>query len=776
MQRSYRLIASIILLLLPTVLLHSQSHNIVRHDTICPGETGCHVFWDTLFFEDFESGNSSCWQLGNGNATQPFAINTKMCWWRDPSQCNNAFGNTGHSAFSPDYSDAYDDYDNTYASLYSMYYNTLLIYGGYYLDVEEFYQDRLYNGIILSDFIRDNFGYTPTSPAYMTISQWLMNNYMTTLISPKIDIIDPANTSVSFDYINDEGIKVVTDGYGGYDSLFIYDEVGLYYRNLSESIIEIIWDENCDGCSKTPAETWTHREIPMPATATADGNADLIFTHIAEGGVGMGIDNILVYGPRQICIPAEVSALPGDKTLITTDTVLRYGCQPSIITTIWYVRPNNDSTDLQTHCDTYTWPANGQIYTTDTTASKTAKDLHGCDSTLTLSLTLHHKNDTNILISSCLPYTWDADGLTHASSGTYSAHTNNQYGCDSALTLQLTIRERVVIDSLYTACDSFYWAVTDSTYYTDVIDSLSSIDLDGCDTTTRLLLTVRHATTFHDSLASCDSLLWHTDHDTMLHTAGLYHDTIANVAGCDSIMSLQFTVNERTYAAPDHATRCDSMTWDYNGQTYDSTGTYYDTLTNAAGCDSIIMLQLTINRSHRAESWDTLCDSFFWASHNRTYTSSLDNATEVWKTDKGCDSIIVMHVTVHHTTRDTMLVNACDSFFWSFVSDTMLYTSGTYRDTLPLQNAKHCDSVQLLQLTVSHSITMPDQDLVGCDSLTWPFNNRTYYADTVTTDTIATYAGCDSIATMRLSIAHQAHSDTFQTVCDSFYWDATHLT
>jgi len=42
-------------------------------------------------------------------------------------------------------------------------------------------------------------------------------------------------------------------------------------------------------------------------------------------------------------------------------------------------------------------------------------------------------------------------------------------------------------------------------------------------------------------------------------------------------------------------TACDSYSWTQNGTTYLASGTYKDTVTNTAGCDSIISLNLTIN-------------------------------------------------------------------------------------------------------------------------------------------------------------------------------------
>jgi hypothetical protein len=64
---------------------------------------------------------------------------------------------------------------------------------------------------------------------------------------------------------------------------------------------------------------------------------------------------------------------------------------------------------------------------------------------------------------------------------------------------------------------------------------------------------------------------------------GTYYDTIPNSAGCDSLMTLNLTINQAT-SSTQSITMCDSFLW--NGNTYKKSGTYYDTIPNSAGCDS----------------------------------------------------------------------------------------------------------------------------------------------------------------------------------------------
>jgi hypothetical protein len=90
-----------------------------------------------------------------------------------------------------------------------------------------------------------------------------------------------------------------------------------------------------------------------------------------------------------------------------------------------------------------------------------------------------------------------------------------------------------------------------------------------------------------------------------------------NSAGCDSLMTLNLTINQAT-SSTQSITACDSFFW--NGSTYKSSGTYYDTIPNAAGCDSLMTLNLTINN---------VSDLTTTISGN-TITANNINATYQW--------------------------------------------------------------------------------------------------------------------------------------------------
>jgi hypothetical protein len=64
--------------------------------------------------------------------------------------------------------------------------------------------------------------------------------------------------------------------------------------------------------------------------------------------------------------------------------------------------------------------------------------------------------------------------------------------------------------------------------------------------------------------------------------------------GCIGTDTVNVVVNSAS-SSNQTQTALDSYTWPVNGQTYTQSGTYTDTLVNAAGCDSIVTLNLTMS-------------------------------------------------------------------------------------------------------------------------------------------------------------------------------------
>jgi len=95
--------------------------------------------------------------------------------------------------------------------------------------------------------------------------------------------------------------------------------------------------------------------------------------------------------------------------------------------------------DLVTACDSYTW-IDGIDYTESNNSSTfILTNNAGCDSVVSLNLTINNSNTGTDLITACYSYTW-IDGIEYSESNNSATYTlTNATGCDSVVTLDLTI-------------------------------------------------------------------------------------------------------------------------------------------------------------------------------------------------------------------------------------------------------------------------------------------------------------------------------------------------
>ena len=398
-----------------------------------------------------------------------------------------------------------------------------------------------------------------------------------------------------------------------------------------------------------------------------------------------------------------------------------------------------------TECDSYSWPANGNTYNSTGAYTATLTNATGCDSVVTLNLTINNSNTGSETVTECDSYIWPADGNTYNSTGAYTATLTNAAGCDSVVTLNLTINNSNTGSETITSCDSYTWPADGSTYNSTGVYSTTLINAAGCDSVVTLNLTINNSNTGSETVTECDSYIWPADGNTY-NSTGAYTATLTNAAGCDSVVTLNLTINNSNTDS-ETITSCDSYTWPANGNTYNSTGAYTATLTNAAGCDSVVTLNLTINNSNTGSETITSCDSYTWPADGSTYnstgayTATLTNAA-------GCDSVVTLNLTITNSNTGSESVTECDNYTWPTDGNTYNST-GTY--TATLTNAVGCDSIVTLDLTIINSNT-GSETVTECDSYTWPADGNTYTSTGTYSTTLTNAASCDSVVTLNLTI------------------------
>ncbi len=239
-------------------------------------------------------------------------------------------------------------------------------------------------------------------------------------------------------------------------------------------------------------------------------------------------------------------------------------------------------------CDSYTAP-DGAIYTTSGIKTAVIPNSAGCDSTITIDLTILKSTSGNLIISSCDSYT-APDGAIYTTSGIKTAVIPNSAGCDSTITIDLTVLKSTSGNLIISSCDS-YTAPDGAIYTTSGIKTAVIPNSAGCDSTITIDLTVLKSTSGNLIISSCDS---YTAPDGAIYTtSGIKTAVIPNSAGCDSTITIDLTVLKST-SSNLIISSCDSYTAP-DGAIYTTSGIKIAVIPNSAGCDSIISINLTIN-------------------------------------------------------------------------------------------------------------------------------------------------------------------------------------
>ena len=303
-----------------------------------------------------------------------------------------------------------------------------------------------------------------------------------------------------------------------------------------------------------------------------------------------------------ICSGSELSAVSFGTTL--TDGTVTYS----------WTRDNDNVTGIAANGDgdistaTLTNQTNEiQIVTFAVTMTYTNNGI-SCTGSRTFTVTVnpvYNQYESEIICDNDLPYTWrDIVFEEGTVTGDYEFQSTSVNGCDSVVTLHLTVNHSSTGIDEQVACDSFRW-INDSIYYestTTPVYTIHAGNAEGCDSIVTLHLTVNHSSEGDTSAVACGSFDWY-EYIGLTESGNYPHVfTNGNAAGCDSTVTLHLTVNP-IYNIPVTDTIYDSdLPYHYvNGQidTTFEVGTaahssYPFTLSTVDGCDSVVTLMLTV--------------------------------------------------------------------------------------------------------------------------------------------------------------------------------------
>jgi gliding motility-associated-like protein len=389
------------------------------------------------------------------------------------------------------------------------------------------------------------------------------------------------------------------------------------------------------------------------------------------------------------------------------DTLISQAGCDSIATLILNVNPVLTSTDSVTVCANslpYIW--NGNSYNAAGTYVDTLVSQTGCDSIATLVLNVNPVLTSTQTVSVCanaLPYTWN--GNSYNAAGTYADTLTSQTGCDSIATLVLNVNTVLTSTQTVSVCANalpYTWNGNSYNAAGTYADTLTSQT--GCDSIATLVLNVNPILTSTQTATICTNALPYVWNGNSYNAAGTYVDTLTNQTGCDSIATLILNVNPVLTSTQTVTICANVLPYTWNGNSYNAAGTYVDTLTSQTGCDSIATLVLNVNPVLTSTQTVTVCANVLPYTWNGNSYNAAGTYVDTITSAAGCDSIATLVLNVNPTPTSTDSVTVCSSSLPYTWNGNSYNAAGNYSVTL--QGQSGCDSIARLVLSVNTSPTL----------------------------------------------------------------------
>ena len=187
------------------------------------------------------------------------------------------------------------------------------------------------------------------------------------------------------------------------------------------------------------------------------------------------------------------------------------------------------------------------------------------------------------------------DGSVSALATVQTSNLNSVYGCDSMIVTTLTVNNIYNISTTAILCDGGIYTFPDgNTSSVDATNTSSLICITGCDSVIITSLTVMPIYSSSATAVICDNETYTFPDGSTGSTSGIQSSTLQSIAGCDSVIATDLTVNA-TYLEQVSASICEGETYTFpDGSLGVSSEIQASTYVAVNGCDSIIETDLTV--------------------------------------------------------------------------------------------------------------------------------------------------------------------------------------
>jgi gliding motility-associated-like protein len=370
-----------------------------------------------------------------------------------------------------------------------------------------------------------------------------------------------------------------------------------------------------------------------------------------------------------------------------------------------------------------------------------------CDSLTTIQLTALRKDTTYLYDTICSGTSYVWNGTNRTMSGIYRDTLVNNVGCDSFLVLNLLVKRTDTIQVYDTSCANLPKTFNGQNLTLAGVYRDTFMNAVGCDSHIfyHFIPKPIYETPLSRAICANDSTLFG---DKYYKLAGVYYDTLKTIRNCDSVLKLTLTINLLDTNRQTQSI-CRGKSYNFYSQILTNAGTYSHKWTNRNGCDSTILLTLSVIDSSTYSYSRMLCSGQSFPFNNQNLTQA-GVYRDTFMNYLGCDSFVTLNLSFGLVLYDTLRQTVCAGQVFRGYS-----SPGTYNETY--KSNQGCDSI--LTIYLNHLPATEYKTIQHSKCGAFRYGSSTYTQNDSFTETIKNYLNCDSIVTKHLvSITEPAPS------------------
>ncbi len=436
------------------------------------------------------------------------------------------------------------------------------------------------------------------------------------------------------------------------------------------------------------------------------------------------------------------------------------GCDSMVMVEVEVLEPIN-SFNVITLCDKDAVASFGDLNAVPKDYEEVYTAQSGCDSTSYVSYNITISQTTEQSVTICASDQFLIDGQAITESGRYETTYAAANGCDSTHSVELTVLAPIAVEESFAICAGesmsiFGTEVTETTTQTQTFTGAS-----GCDSIHTIHLLVKETYEEVDKITLCAGETTNILDGVEVTESGVYEKGFISSLGCDSMVMVEVTVME-PITSHNIITMCEDEAIAVFGEESAIPSDYEEHYTAQSGCDSTHYVSYNITTSQETEETVMICASDQFLLDGKEITES-GRYTSSFIAANGCDSMHITNVTIMETLITSATYELCPGEQMDVFGE-MVNVSGTFSNNF--SSTSGCDSLHTITVFVKESQTT-DESITICEGESITVFDKLISSDDQLSRTFSGTNGCDSTHTVQVNVLKKVYAETNQSLCQA---------